>query len=234
MKIALCLLVFNEAEGCKIDVPRLPRDEFEEIFAVDGGSTDGTVEYLENEGIPVYRQPKPGLNAAYVHAADKATGDAVVIFFPKGTIDPKSLLQFRPLLESGHDLVIASRNIPGGQNEEDRNLFRPRKWSVLMLAYLAALLWNSGGYTVKDVLHGYKGFTISAFRRISPADVGLSIDIEMVVRAYKIGLAIAEFPVNEMPRGYGKSHFPMFSTGIKLLDYLWHEYRQGTDRLRSE
>ena len=58
VKISLCLLVWNELEGCKIDVPNLPRDSFEETYAVDGGSTDGTVEYLESQGIPVYRQPK--------------------------------------------------------------------------------------------------------------------------------------------------------------------------------
>ena len=66
MKITLCLIVWNELEGCKIDVPRLPRNDFFEVIAIDGGSTDGTVEYLESQNIAVYRQPKRGLNAAYV------------------------------------------------------------------------------------------------------------------------------------------------------------------------
>jgi hypothetical protein len=43
MRLSLCLVVWNELEGCKLDVPRLPRDAFDEVFAVDGGSTDGTV-----------------------------------------------------------------------------------------------------------------------------------------------------------------------------------------------
>ena len=114
MNISLCLLVWNELEGCRIDAGKLPLDAFEEVYAVDGGSTDGTVAYLESLGIPVYRQPKKGLNAAYMHAADRSTGDAVVVFFPKGTVDPESLRQFRPLLEGGHDLVVTSRNAPGG------------------------------------------------------------------------------------------------------------------------
>ena len=54
-------MVWNELDGCKMDVPRLPRDAFDEIYAVDGGSTDGTVAYLESQGITVHRQPKKGL-----------------------------------------------------------------------------------------------------------------------------------------------------------------------------
>jgi glycosyltransferase involved in cell wall biosynthesis len=47
MRLSLCLLTWNELEGCKIDVPNSQRKHLEEVYAVDGGSTDGTVEYLE-------------------------------------------------------------------------------------------------------------------------------------------------------------------------------------------
>ena len=39
MRISLCLVTWNELQGCQIDVPQLPRDHFDEIYAVDGGST---------------------------------------------------------------------------------------------------------------------------------------------------------------------------------------------------
>lgn len=52
MTISLCLLVRNELEGCKADLPRLPLKEFDEVYGVDGGSSDGTVEYLEYTGSP--------------------------------------------------------------------------------------------------------------------------------------------------------------------------------------
>ena len=56
MKTTLCLLVYDELAGCKTDVPRLPRDGFDDVYAVDGGSTDGTVAYLESQDIPVHKQ----------------------------------------------------------------------------------------------------------------------------------------------------------------------------------
>jgi glycosyltransferase involved in cell wall biosynthesis len=217
------LLVWNEIEGCKHDAPKIPREAFDEIYAVDGGSTDGTVGYLEAQGIPAYRQPKKGLNAAYVHAVERSTCDAIVVFFPKGTNPTASLLKFRPLFEAGYDLVIASRNISGGKNEEDGRLLKPRKWSIVALAVLAGLVWRREGFFVRDVLHGFKGFTVSAFKKMAPLDYGMSIDIEMVIRAYRLRLKRVEFPTIEEPRFYGQTHFRFLSTGVNLAKYLWHE-----------
>lgn len=223
MRLSLCLLVSNELEGCRMDVPNLPLEDFEEVYAVDPGSTDGTIDYLESRGISVHRQTKPGLNAAYIDAVRLSSCDAVVVFFPKGTLPVEDVLKFRPLLEQDYDLVIASRNVTGGKNEEDGRFLKPRKWSVLMLAYLAALLWRREGYLVRDVLHGVKGFSVNGFRKLDPVDTGLSIDLEMVIRSYKFRLKRAEFPTTEHPRSWGTTHFKFLPTGMKLLKYLWRE-----------
>jgi glycosyltransferase involved in cell wall biosynthesis len=223
MKITLCLIVWNELEGCKIDVPRLPKDDFHEVIAIDGGSNDGTVEYLESQNIAVYQQPKRGLNAAYVHANEIAKGDAVVVFFAKGTLPVEDVLKFRPFFEAGNDLVIASRQIKGSVNEEDNQVLKPRKWAVQALAYLAALLWRREGNLPLDVLHGFKGWKRPAFSQMKILDKGLSIDIEMVVRSYKLKLGRVEFPTHELSRGYGETHFKIWPTGKRLLHYLWFE-----------
>lgn len=226
MKVSLCLIVWNELQGCQADLPNLPLNEFDEVFAVDGGSTDGTVEYLESQGIAVYRQPKRGLNAAYVHANDMSTGDAVVVFFAKGTLPTSDLLRFRPLFEEGNALVIASRQVDGAVNEEDEHFWRPRKWAVLGLAMAAALVWRREGNWVRDVLHGFKGWKRSAFEEMKVLDVGLSIDIEMVVRAYKLRIKRIEFATSEISRGYGETHFKIWPTGKRLLAYLWFELQR--------
>ena len=157
---ALVLIVWNEVEGCRMDVPRLPRADFEEVFAIDGGSTDGTVEYLEAQGIPVYRQRRRSLNAAYADAADRARSDAVVIVFPKGTIDPAFASECCRHLEDGYDLVIAGRNLPGAHNEEDEKLFKIMKMGIIflrrnILCKVACYLDNS-----EKLLHRYE-FTIN-------------------------------------------------------------------------
>jgi glycosyltransferase involved in cell wall biosynthesis len=216
-------LTWNEIDGCKVDVPRIPREAFDEIYAIDGGSMDGTIEYLTETGIRVIKQDFPTYNGAYRSAFNHCTTDVLVFFHPKGSIDPATLLQFRPLFEAGADLVVASRLIKGAVNEEDSRLFRPRKWFVATVATIAAVLWNRSGPMVWDVLHGCRGMRRSAFDAIAPLPRGVSIDLEMVARAYRLGLKAVEFPVTELPRPSGETHFKAWPTGKALLKYLWAE-----------
>jgi glycosyltransferase involved in cell wall biosynthesis len=84
---ALCFIVFNEAQGCVLDVPRIDLTQFDQVYAVDGGSTDGTVETLTRFGVRVFKQKQGSLNAAYREAVEACECDNLLIFFPKGTLD---------------------------------------------------------------------------------------------------------------------------------------------------
>ncbi len=226
MRITLCILTMNEITGCKHDVPQIQRELFDEIYAVDAGSKDGTIEYLQSIGIPVYIQPKRGLNAACVHAFEKCTTDALVFFHPKGSTPITDLGKFRPLFEQGYDLVIASRNIRGAHNEEDGRILKPRKWFVTSLALASALLFRREGPVVWDVLHGFRGMTVKGFCLVNPVDYGVSIDLEMVSRCYKKRLKRVEFPTKEMPRLAGITHFKALPTGWRLLKYIVRESKR--------
>ena len=57
-------------------------------------------------------------------------------------------------------------------------------------------------------------------------DHGLSIDIEMVVRSYKLRLKRTEIATTETLRGYGETRFKIWPTGKRLLTYLWFELKR--------
>jgi glycosyltransferase involved in cell wall biosynthesis len=146
MKITLCLLTKNEIIGCKHDVPLIKKNLFDEIYAIDAGSNDGTVEYLESMNIPVFIQPKKGLNAACVYAFEKCSTDALIFFHPKGSISVSDTEKFRQYFEQGYELIVASRNIKNGRNEEDNQFLKPRKWFVSTLALISVtLFWRGRG-----------------------------------------------------------------------------------------
>jgi glycosyltransferase involved in cell wall biosynthesis len=224
VRLTLCLLTWNEIDGCKKDVPHIPLDAFDEVYAIDGGSKDGTIEYLNDRGITVHQQDTRTYNGAYISAFKRCTTDALIFFHPKGSIDPAILPKFRSYFENGHDIVIASRIVPGAVNEEDAHFFRPRKWFVRAVAVAAAILWKrDSGPLIWDVLHGCRGMRRDSFYRIDPIPMGVSLDLEMVARGYRFRMKQAEFPVEEKPRPSGSTHFKAWPTGKALLKYLWRE-----------
>ena len=92
MRVALCLITWNEIKGLMHDIPLIDRNKFDQIYCVDGGSDDGSREYLESLGIPVYIQKKKGLNQACIEAVEKCECDAFIFYHPKGTIPVKDIV----------------------------------------------------------------------------------------------------------------------------------------------
>lgn len=223
MKITLCLVTWNEIDGCKHDVPLINKKAFDDIYAIDGGSKDGTREYLKKQKIPVYTQKKKGLNAAHILAVKKCKTEAIIFFHPKGTVPIADTLKFRKLFEEGYEFVVASRMIKGSKNEEDNYFFKPRKWLVLSLAIIISLLWRKEGHLVWDVLHGFRGMTVKTFEKINPEKTQPTIDIDGVITSYKKKIKRIEFPTKEKPRIGGKTHFKTIPFGLKILKYLFKE-----------
>ena len=223
MKVSLCFFVWNELPGCKLDIPNIDLNQFDEVFAVDAGSTDGTVEYLESFNIPVHTQPRRGYNQAYIFAFDICSTDALIFYHPKGTIPPQHIGHFIPYLKEGYDLVIGSRIGSLARNEEDDKVIRHRKWFVLFLAYISAILWRKNGSFIKDVLHGFRAMRKDSFLRLNLLEDGMTADLEMVVGSYKRQYKVIEFPTQEEKCVYRNSHFKAIPTGIRMLSFLRRE-----------
>lgn len=221
MNISLCLLTWNELHGCEQDIPRLPRESFFEIFALDGGSTDGTVEYLLESGITVVPQARRSYNAAYREALQHFRGDAIIFYHPKGTVDVLSLASVIQSIEAGNDLVITSRMLTNSVNEEDGKIIRHRKWFGQLLAIGAAIRWKRRAQRrISDPLHGYRGCSREFVEALELQATGVTADLEMVRQAYISGCPYTEIPVIETGREVGGTHFPALRTGRQLLKYL--------------
>jgi len=224
MKIGLCLLTWNELEGCRHDVPLIDKTRFEQVYCIDGGSTDGTCEYLASEGIEVYTQTKKGYNTACKDAALRCTCDAFIIFHPKGSVPVEDIYKFRKYFDEGYEFIIASRMLKGAHNEEDEHFFKPRKWFVLGLALVAKILYQREGNTTWDVLHGFRGMTVDAFNKMKISDFPMSFDIETCCRSYKFKIKRVEFPTYEKERIAGSTHFKAIPSGWNFIKYVVWEF----------
>ena len=226
MTVALCLLTWNEIEGAKHDVPMIDFRKFDQVYCIDGGSTDGTVEFLTGQGIQVIQQSQKGYNYACNDAGNYCDCDAFVIYHPKGTIPIEDIYKFRDYFDKGYEFVIGSRMCKGAHNEEDDKIFKFRKWFVLVLAFVAKVLFKKEGNTTWDVLHGFRGMTKNAFLKMGISNYKMSFDIESCCRAYKFRINRIEFPTYEKARIAGTTHFNAFSTGWSLIKYLLWELKR--------
>ena len=227
MKTTLIILTRNEIEGVKAIVPRIPREAVDEIFAVDYRSTDGTVEFFKEQNIRVVPQEKPGRGEAFRLAMQIAEGDALIFFSPDGNENPNDIVKFRPLLEEGYDIVIASRMMKGAHNEEDDQLLRLRKWANQLFGLVANIFWNRSGRYVTDTINGYRAVTKRAWEKLQPDGEGFTIEYQSSIRAFKYRMRIAEFPTHEGSRIGGKSGARAIPTGLKfILCFLRELYRR--------
>jgi glycosyltransferase involved in cell wall biosynthesis len=224
MKSSLIILTLNEIEGAIALFDKIPFLAVDECFVIDGGSTDGTVEFFKEKGIRVIPQEIKGRGEAFRIAAREAKGNHLVFFSPDGNEDPKDIPRLLDLLDQGYDMAIASRFLPDSRYEEDGKLFPFRKWANQFFTLLVHLIW---GANISDTINGYRAIKKSKFKELNVDAHGFVIEFQMSIRAAKLGHKLAEIPTIEGDRIGGKSTAKSIPTGLKALGILWHEIRPG-------
>jgi glycosyltransferase involved in cell wall biosynthesis len=225
MTRSLIVLTLDEIEGVRALIPTLPHDVADEVLAVDGGSTDGTREFLLEHGIPVYEQIRRGRGEAFRVGMVCSQGEYVVFFSPDGNEDPSDIPKLFDLLKAGADMAIASRFLPGAQNEEDEVALPLRKWVNQAFTLLANLIWNRGRPKITDTINGFRGIRREAFDRLTPTSMGYTIEYELTIGAMRLGMKIVETPTIEGQRIGGETKGASWPTGVAFLRFFLGEVR---------
>jgi dolichol-phosphate mannosyltransferase len=181
------------------------------VVVIDDASPDGTGDVADELARAdthvhvIHRPGKLGLGTAYVEAFRWGLERGFERFFEMDadlSHDPKYLPDFVRALDDGADLVIGSRNVPGG-GVEGWGLGRHviSKGGSL---YSRTIL----GLPVRDLTSGYKAFTRRALESIDLQAVrsnGYSFQIELTYRVLKKGLRVIEVPIVFVDRRAGQS-----------------------------
>jgi dolichol-phosphate mannosyltransferase len=213
LRVLVVLPTYNERENVAAVVSAvLAQGEPFNVLVVDDGSPDGTgdlAEALKREHPGrvdvLHRAGKQGLGTAYLAgfryalARDYTHVQEMDCDFSH---DPAMLPKFLEASTTGADLVLGSRNIPGGATP-DWTLTR-RIISRGGSLYARLLL----GVPVHDLTGGFKLFrreVLEAFDLDSIRSNGYSFQIELTYRAWQMGFRIKEIPIVFMDRRVGKS-----------------------------
>ncbi|WP_394825057.1 polyprenol monophosphomannose synthase [Pendulispora albinea] len=182
-----------------------------DILVVDDNSPDGTgdiadaIAAKDSHVRVLHRAGKLGLGTAYIQAFLKGMAEGYDQFFEMDadlSHDVKYLPSFFQALDEGADIVIGSRNIPGGQVEG---------WGVgRHVISKGGSLYSRTilGLGVKDLTSGYKAFSRRALEAIQLGSVhsnGYSFQIEMTFRAIRRGMKVTEVPIVFVDRTLGAS-----------------------------
>src|SRR5256885_16152765 len=118
-KITLLIPTLNEIDGMKAVMPHVKKEWVYEILVLDGGSTDGTVEYAKSKGYRVVMQKSKGITNASREGIKAAKGDYIVAFSPDGNSLPEAIPALVKKISEGYDMVIGSRYLKGAKSEDD-------------------------------------------------------------------------------------------------------------------
>ena len=218
MKTTLAILALNEIEGIQVVVPQIRREWVDEIIVVDGGSTDGTIEWCESQGLRVLRQRRRGYGAGMREVMEVATGDVVIEFMADGNCDPAAIPRLVKKMSEGYDLVVGSRYTQGARSFDDTPMTRLGNWGFTRMINILF----GGSFT--DAMMGYRAYRIAAFRTMEVDEDGLTFPTQGSIQFTKYGYKVAEVGASEPKRigGVRKAH--NFYTGWALLRMIAREY----------
>ncbi len=217
MSVTLIAATWNELEAARVVLPRIDRKWVDEIIVVDGGSTDGTVEFCQSQGYTVFTQKERGYGAAMKEAGAMAQGELVIEFPPDGNSLPEKVPDVIKKLQEGYDFVIASRYAKGARSDDDDLLTGIGNWGFTLLTNI---LFGSR-YT--DVLVGFRGYRKGAYAKLDMTATGLDWSIQMPIQFRKKRLRVADIPAIEPARIGGVRKMRPFQTGVRILKTLIKE-----------
>ncbi|WP_437503587.1 polyprenol monophosphomannose synthase [Sorangium sp. So ce1099] len=181
------------------------------VLVVDDASPDGTGalgdELAARDGrVRVLHRPaKLGLGTAYLEGFQRALDGGYDVAFEMDadlSHDPGYLPAFLDAVARGADVVLGSRNMPGG-GVEGWGLGR-HVLSKGGSLYARTIL----GVGVRDLTTGYKAFTRRALLSLDLGSVrsnGYAFQIETTYRALRKGLRVVEVPIVFVDRRAGHS-----------------------------
>jgi dolichol-phosphate mannosyltransferase len=206
----VCLPTYNERENLEAMVRALePLDV--RVLVIDDNSPDGTGEIADRlagelDFVSVlHRDRKEGLGPAYIAGFRRALADGAELILELDcdfSHDPADIPRLIAACESGADLALGSRYVPGGGTENWGLGRRIVSWGG---SFYARLLLGVG---IHDLTGGFKCYRRHVLETIDLDAIGskgYAFQIEITYRALRKGFRVVEVPIRFAERTAGRS-----------------------------
>ncbi len=208
------------------------RGEPWELVVADDGSTDGTVALLRGLGLANLRilvaERNCGKGSAVRRGMLSAHGEFLLFADADQSTPIEQLDPLLAELAAGYDVAVGSRAASGAA-VRGKSLLR----RVLSRGLRTAVTLGTG-LRIADTQCGFKLFTADAAARLFGTQVvdGFSFDLEVLYLARKLGLRVAEVPVEWIDAPGSSVDAARVSLQFlrKLVWIRWHDLRGRYDR----
>jgi dolichol-phosphate mannosyltransferase len=227
-RVSVIVPAYNEGAGIEDVLVRLGEavQLLCEIVIVVDSFDDSTLPYVEqfaktNPHVrALVNDVSPGPAHAIRYGIDRAEADVVVVTMADGCDDPQQIDQLVRLVERGVVIAAASRYSRGGQHVGGPAL-------KSFLSRMAGLsLWALARVGTRDATNSFKAYDVEFVRKVGiSSEAGFEIGIELVAKARRARLPVAELPTIWLERDQGGSNFKLVSW---LPDYVrWWRFAFG-------
>ena len=220
-RVSIVIPAFEEGPEIEIVLSRLTEAVQlpSEIVVVVDSPDDSTLPYIDkyaknNSHVrSLINDVAPGPAHAIRYGMERATADVVVVTMADGCDDPQQIDSLVRLVERGVVVAAASRYSRGGQQVGGPAI-------KSLLSRLAGLsLWALARVGTRDATNSFKAYDTNFVRTVGiESRAGFEIGIELVAKARRARLPVAELPTIWLERHQGVSNF-------QLVGWLPHYLR---------
>ena len=212
MKITVGIPAYNEEKNIAKIIVGLKK-VVDQIIVCDDGSTDSTSIIAESLGAIVIKHPK---NSGY--------GSAIrSIFLKAREINSKVLVTIdadgqhkiediekviKPIVDGQADISIGSRFLDKHDNAP--------KYRKLGINIITKVTNSSLSEKITDAQSGFRAYNNKVLQALTPADSGMGISTEILIKSSNLGFKIAEVPTEIQYEGDTSTQNPV-SHGTEVL-----------------
>jgi glycosyltransferase involved in cell wall biosynthesis len=189
------------------------------VHDFDEDTTVPVVKRLQAE-LPELRLHRNDLGRGALNALKSGLGAAkapfVLVTMGDGSDDPDDIDAMYALVQGGADVVAGSRYMTGGHQVGGPLLKR----TMSRVAGLS-LHWL-GGLPIHDATSNFRMYSKRLLQRVTIESTGgFELGIELTVKAYALGMRVAEVPTTWRDRTAGQSRFQLWKWLPRYLRWYW-------------
>lgn len=218
--ISLVIPCYNEAQGLRLVLPRVPR-WIDEVLVIDNNSQDHTLMVAKKHGAKTVTEKKQGYGSAIKKGFQLAQGDIIALLDGDGQHNP---LEVRTLLDAlcGEELdFVSATRFP---LQAGSRVSRARYFGNWMQTLAFNLLFRTNIADSQSGMLVFKKQKVLAHLPLGRMSDGMAFSEELKARVIRAGFSFREVPVVIKQRQYGGGKLAALPDGIRNLKRLVELY----------